>query len=136
MWTDYLQNNRSIKAIYDFEPSLQNIEVHELSFKRDGSSIYVRLDLNELPKTLPKKWQIGKFNTVQLTFDFFEVSEISMNGWGNKIKATISLESDEKGLHVNINGDFSLKFIADGVDLNYISAYCDSLKEDSEQPEA
>lgn len=53
-WTEYLVSSKYIDSIYhENKPSLNNVNIHEIIFHRDGPKISIRMNLNEYPETPP-----------------------------------------------------------------------------------
>ncbi|MCU6243896.1 immunity 50 family protein [Enterobacter asburiae] len=47
------------------EPSLYNVDIHDIVFHRDGPCISIRFNLRDYPSSPPKKWRLQKYNTIQ-----------------------------------------------------------------------
>jgi len=125
-WIEFIVNSQPIKSIYgDCTPSLNNVEVHSILFNRDGPTVSIKLNLNEYPTKPPKKWEIQKFNTVQIVLSFLGVKSVNMSGWVytnypmslivSKKNELISLSAKENEFEINLESSF--------VDLDSISAY-------------
>lgn len=52
LWTEYLVSSKYIDSIYhENKPSLNNVDIHEIIFHRDGPKVSIRMSLNEYPET-------------------------------------------------------------------------------------
>jgi hypothetical protein len=123
MWINVIENPNPINAIYSEVPSLENVVLHEINLKENGSKLKLTFDFNEFPVSCPKKWEVSKFNTVQVCIEFWDICELKMEGWGNASDVTISMEIENSGLQLKINGTTTLTCCAGGADISKISAY-------------
>ncbi|EIX6435748.1 hypothetical protein MKU92_004791 [Salmonella enterica] len=118
-WIDLLIDNRKISSIFkEEEPSLCNVELHEVIFHRDGPKITLRFNITNYPSDPPKKWLMQKCNTVQLQLTAIDVKEVNLSGW----------EKTNYILNINISrlDDFIVISAKDDVFCLYIrSAYLD-----------
>ncbi|ELY2857404.1 hypothetical protein SMC92_004559 [Cronobacter dublinensis] len=81
-WTDLLVDKSKVSSIFkEEEPSLCNIDIHEIIFHRDGPKITLRFNLENYPSDPPKKWVLQKFNTVQLQLTALDINEVKFSGW-------------------------------------------------------
>ncbi|WP_105687512.1 Imm50 family immunity protein [Cronobacter dublinensis] len=81
-WTDVLVDKSKVSSIFkEEEPSLCNIDIHEIIFHRDGPKITLRFNLKNYPSDPPKKWVLQKFNTVQLQLTALDINEVKFSGW-------------------------------------------------------
>ncbi|NCH73374.1 Imm50 family immunity protein [Cronobacter dublinensis] len=81
-WTDVLVDKIKVSSIFkEEEPSLYNIDIHEIIFHRDGPKITLRFNLENYPSDPPKKWVLQKFNTVQLQLTALDINEVKFSGW-------------------------------------------------------
>ncbi|WNY82976.1 immunity 50 family protein [Cronobacter dublinensis] len=81
-WTDVLVDKIKVFSIFkEEEPSLYNIDIHEIIFHRDGPKITLRFNLENYPSDPPKKWVLQKFNTVQLQLTALDINEVKFSGW-------------------------------------------------------
>ncbi|ELZ8935179.1 Imm50 family immunity protein [Cronobacter dublinensis] len=81
-WTDVLVDKSKVSSIFkEEEPSLCNIDIHEIIFHRDGPKITLRFNLENYPSDPPKKWVLQKFNTVQLQLTALDINEVKFSGW-------------------------------------------------------
>ncbi|ASW01025.1 Imm50 family immunity protein [Paraburkholderia aromaticivorans] len=80
-WTDFLVDKRKVTFIYgeDF-PSLDKVNVHDVTFHRDGPTVTFRIDLRDYPLSPPKNWVENKFNTVQIQLSCSGVRYSSLQG--------------------------------------------------------
>ncbi|EPD6703408.1 Imm50 family immunity protein [Cronobacter dublinensis] len=81
-WTDVLVDKIKVSSIFkEEEPSLYNIDIHEIILHRDGPKITLRFNLENYPSDPPKKWVLQKFNTVQLQLTALDINEVKFSGW-------------------------------------------------------
>jgi len=125
-WMELIVNPQPMKSIYgNCVPSLNNVEVHSLVFHRDGPTLSIKLNLNEYPLRPPKKWEVQKFNTVQITLSFSDLKSVNMSGWIYTGYLMSLVVYKENGL-ILLNAkekDFELKLEAKFMDVDSISAY-------------
>lgn len=125
-WIEFIVNSQPIKAIYgDCTPSLENVEVYSILFNRDGPTVSIKLNLNEYPVKPPKKWEVQKFNTVQIVLSFSEVKSINMSGWvytNYSMDLMVSKRNELISLSAK-NNDFEINLESGFVDVDSISAY-------------
>jgi hypothetical protein len=125
-WIEFIVNSQPIKAIYgDYTPSLENVEVYSILFNRDGPTVSIKLNLNEYPVKPPKKWEVQKFNTVQIVLSFSEVKSINMSGWvytNYSMDLVVSKRNELISLSAK-NNDFEINLESGFVDVGSISAY-------------
>lgn len=128
-WTNFLLNAEKIAAIFPGEvPSLVDVDLHEVVLHRDGPRITLRFDLANYPKVAPKKWEMQKFNRVQLQLTLIGIVDISIKGWATECKIDLLLQ--KVGNRVKLLGSNELveiEVVADFVRLDEVSAYCDTL---------
>lgn len=125
-WIEFLVNSQPIKAIYgDCTPSLNNVDVHSVIFNRDGPTVSIKLNLNEYPTKPPKKWEVQKFNTVQIVLSFLGVKSINMSGWvytNYSMNLVVSRKNELISLSAK-KDDFEINLESGFVDIDSISAY-------------
>lgn len=128
-WTDYLVNSHYINAIYhENKPSLNNVDIHEIIFHRDGPKITIRMNLEKYPDAPPKKWIIQKFNTVQITLSLIDVECVNMSGWvDTTYAASINIEKKDGKINFVLKG-LNIKLMAKSsfIDIETIAAYTKS----------
>lgn len=126
LWTDYLVNPQYINSIYhEDKPNLNNVDIHEIVFHRDGPKISIRMNLKEYPNIPPKKWTIQKFNTVQIILTLVDIEYVNMSGWiDTTYTADISIEKIDGVIHFDLNGiDVKLVVKSKFIDIESITAY-------------
>ncbi|QDY40897.1 hypothetical protein D8B20_02815 [Candidatus Pantoea soli] len=119
-------SNPGGRSIYgDCTPSLNNVDVHSVIFKRDGPTVSIKLNLNEYPTKPPKKWEVQKFNTVQIVLSFLGVKSINMSGWvytNYSMNLVVSRKNELISLSAK-KDDFEINLESGFVDIDSISAY-------------
>ncbi|WP_420909309.1 Imm50 family immunity protein [Enterobacter sichuanensis] len=125
-WVDLLIDKRSISSIFtDEEPSLRNVELHDVIFHRDGPKITLRFDIKSYPSQPPKKWIMQKCNVVQLQLTAIDIAEVSLFGW-NKTHFSLDINiSEDDGFIIILAQDdiFSLSIKSKFIDISSITAY-------------
>ncbi|WP_370664125.1 Imm50 family immunity protein [Candidatus Pantoea soli] len=94
-------------------------------FKRDGPTVSIKLNLNEYPTKPPKKWEVQKFNTVQIVLSFLGVKSINMSGWvytNYSMNLVVSRKNELISLSAK-KDDFEINLESGFVDIDSISAY-------------
>ncbi|CAO95916.1 Imm50 family immunity protein [Erwinia tasmaniensis] len=125
-WFELLVNSQAIKSIYgDETPSLKGVDVHSLLLHRDGPKLSIKLNLNEYPSLPPKKWNVQKFNTVQIVLSFLDLKSVKISGWVDTIYSVDININIENGLVILNIDDKDLKLTAEAsfLDLEAITAY-------------
>ncbi|MFU2316565.1 Imm50 family immunity protein [Rahnella sp. PCH160] len=125
-WTDYLVNARHIDSIYHKDkPSLNNVDIHEVIFHRDGPKISIRMNLNEFPTSPPPKWVAQKFNTVQIILTLVDIGDVSMSGWvDTNYIANITIEQVNGKICMNVsNASLKLVIKSSFMDIESVAAY-------------
>lgn len=125
-WTDYLVDTRYIDSIYHKDkPNLNNVDIHEVIFHRDGPKISIRMNLNEFPVSPPAKWIAQKFNTVQIILTFVDIEDVSMSGWvDTNYIANITIEQVNGRICVNVsNANLKLVIKSSFMDIESVVAY-------------
>ena len=126
-WIDVLVDPAPLRAIYGEDlPTLKNIDLHEIILHRDGPAIVFRFDLAFLPKQMPKKWELGKFNRVQIQLAAFDIYDLSITGWKARCKIDVVVMRAEKIIRVSGRGDINFDLTADRLMIRKVSAYHDS----------
>lgn len=108
MWIDYLEDVRSLNAIYgDHIPSLKNVLLHEIKIVT-GIDIqcYVRFDLATIPLVFPRKWASEKVNAVQIDMCLMSSQIDSFKAEGGEMLGDIQIELE--------GNSKSVVFVADG----------------------
>ncbi|WP_332630916.1 Imm50 family immunity protein [Citrobacter sp. ESBL3] len=125
-WIDTLVDKKKLTSIFnDEEPSLYNVDIHDVIFHRDGPRISIRFNLRDYPSSPPKKWKIQKYNTVQLQLTAIDVKDVKLSGW-SKTKYLVSLNVSMENGFVCIRAKddvFELYIKASFLDVSSVSAY-------------
>ena len=128
-WIDLILEAASVTAIFGpHVPTLDGIDLHEVTLHRDGPRVQLRFDLREFPEQPPKKWVSGGFNRVQLRLMALGVQTFSIEGLQSNMKLNLRLEEDGSMRRISAsNGLVRLDLTADAVVIEGISAYRDEL---------
>ena len=124
-WVNFLLDSQSIRSIYgECLPPLSDLDLHEVRLDRRGTSVFLRFDLGEYPTSPPKKWIAQKANTVQLELQFSEVSNLTLNGWGNELPISLRIsEIPDGGYEVTCGELPNLSMTARWISIYKISAH-------------
>lgn len=122
MWTDKLIDSTKLFKIFESEPSLENVELVSLTLSRDNNSLIIILDLNDFPKNPPIKWEVNKYDTVQISLAFYSVSSIKLEDW-NSERNIVELDFCSDNKSVSMIGDCKISALFEIVDIFKISAY-------------
>jgi hypothetical protein len=125
MWIDLLEDNRAIKAVFQEMPSLRQVLIHEVMIKQYDNSLILRLDLSDYPAKPPEKWQINKYNTVQIELELWGISSLEISGYCIERKVDIHVEKFVEGIALKINGQFNLSCHGEMLSVFRMSAYQD-----------
>ncbi|MFT4924888.1 MAG: hypothetical protein ACI8WB_000978 [Phenylobacterium sp.] len=123
MWVNLLEDDKAVRAIYDEIPSLKEALLHDVTIKNYGPSIEIRFDLNEYPKNPPKKWMVSKCNTVQVVIELWKPTSLIIDGLFCESTVDLTMSSNNGGITLQIDGEFTFSCNAELVDLKKISAY-------------
>lgn len=98
-WMDVLLDNRALRAVFgEVDPSVDDVDIHEVRLERDGGSLFLRLDLAEFPAVPPKKWVAQEANTVQIELELSSIHSLSIEGWGTERGARLGIQRNSNGL--------------------------------------
>lgn len=124
-WIDLLVDSSAIRAVFGEElPTLNKVDLHELSLHRDGPRVSLRFDLSVFPTSPPKKWAALGFNRVQLKLLAVGAHDLAVKGWGSECKCDITISPDNGKLILQAKGrslEFSMS--TDSLFLDGVNAY-------------
>lgn len=103
MWTDYLIENKAIKAIFgDKEPSLERIHILEISHL-SPTNIDIVFELNVMPDPLPKRWAANRAKVCVIGLSFYNKDNTPIFNYANlnieqnnQMTMEIEMESTDK----------------------------------------
>ncbi|WP_336243268.1 Imm50 family immunity protein [Enterobacter cloacae] len=125
-WIDTLVDKKKLTSIFnDEEPSLYNVDIHDIIFHRDGPRISIRFNLRDYPSSPPKKWILQKYNTVQLQLTAIDVKDVTLSGW-SKTNYLVNLNVSMENGFVCIRAKddvFELYIKSSFLDVSSVSAY-------------
>lgn len=105
MWTNLIHNPEFIRQLYTAEPNLLNTKIHEVTLHRDGPKLSIRFEITELPNNVPKKWATSAFNVVQITLEFWGITDVKIVGYGTSNVSDIFLhQQHDKKISVTVAG--------------------------------
>jgi len=125
-WIDTLVDKKKVTSIFNGEePSLYNVDIHDIVFHRDGPRISIRFNLRNYPSSPPKKWRLQKYNTVQMQLTAIDVKDVKLSGWSRTNYIVNLIVSKENGfVYIRASdGDFDLYIESSFLDISSVSAY-------------
>ncbi|QEM82667.1 Imm50 family immunity protein [Halomonas binhaiensis] len=134
-WVELLTESKKISSIFWSDPLLlEDVELHEINFHRDGPKVTLRMDLKNYPSNPPKKWRLNNYNTVQVHLEFLDIQSCTLENWTKtsyRLKLDINMESDLVSLSA-ASDDFKIKLKSKFLYVSDITAYQNSLSDDQE----
>ena len=121
MWYDKLIQNNSLKQLYIDVPALTDVEINQISLKRDGAEVSIIFELPVYPDNPPAKW--NDCNTVSVEISFFVISGFELELKEGYMHGGIDISSQDGNLKINISGNLKCSFIADTAVIQRFSAY-------------
>lgn len=124
-WTEVVGESEKVKAIFaNTVPNLTSVDLHEIVLHRDGPRAILRFDFSTYPTLPPKKWQIQRFNKVQIQLMCVGLSAVSINGWKKTCTIDLTLQREDRGIRLTgSDGQVTIEIVADCVIVADISAY-------------
>ena len=110
MWYDKLIQNNSLKQLYKDVPALTDVEINQISLKRDGAEVSIIFELPVYPDNPPAKW--NDCNTVSVEISFFVISGFELELKEGYMHGDIDISSQDGNLKINISGNLKCSFIA------------------------
>lgn len=122
-WTD-LPGSELMKRVYSNPPVINEIDLFDISIKRDGPTVTISFDIvNSLPDIPPKKW-VKDFNRCRIGVYCFGVVELSMSGIKTDMIAKININLiAERNILTIKNNDVDIKIICSYISLTGPSVY-------------
>lgn len=126
-WIDFVLDVAPIKAIFGSElPTLERVDLHEITLHRDGPRVLLRFDLKNFPSHPPKKWSSEGFNRVQIRLVALGIKTLQIDGWQSNITVDLSIIRDDLLVHISAdNGAVRFQLGAESIIVEGISAYRD-----------
>lgn len=90
-WLDVVDNADFVGRMYGGAPSLENVEIHELTLARGGPLLTLRFDLPEFPKNAPRDWVASQYEVAQLTLMVIGVASVRLDGWSTEVRGSLSV---------------------------------------------
>ena len=97
-WHDFAQNPEAVTSLYDVPPSLQGLQLQEITLHVDGPRLELRGDLTRFPDRPPARWVASGYNAVQLQLDLFGLQSVQLSGWSTENRVDITMEQTPGGL--------------------------------------
>ena len=121
MWYDKLIQNNSIKQLYKDVPALTDVEINQISLKRDGEEVSIIFDLPVYQDNPPAKW--NDCNTVSVEISFSVISGFELELKEGYMHGNIDISSQDGNLKINILGNLKCSFVAETAVIQRFSAY-------------
>ena len=121
MWYDKLIQNNSLKQLYKDVPALTDVEINQMSLKRDGAEVSIIFELPVYPDNPPAKW--NGCNTVSVEISFFVISGFELGLKEGYMHGDIDISSKDGNLKINISGNLKCSFVAETAVIQRFSAY-------------
>ena len=121
MWHDKLIQNNSLKQLYKDVPALTDVEINQISLKRDGAEVSIIFELPVYPDNPPAKW--NDCNTVSIEISFFVISGFELELKEGYMHGDIDISSQDGNLKINISGNLKCSFVAETAVIQRFSAY-------------
>lgn len=103
MWYDKLIQNNSLKQLYKDVPALTDVEINQISLKRDGAEVSIIFELPVYPDNPPAKW--NDCNTVSVEISFSVISGFELELKEGYMHGDIDISSKDGNLKINISGN-------------------------------
>lgn len=134
-WVELLTESKKISSIFGSNiPLLEDVELHGVTFHRDGPKITLKIDLNDYPSSPPKKWLLNKYNAVQIHLEFLDIQSCILKNWiktSYRLKLNIKMEGDIVSLSA-ASDEFEIEIKSKFLYVSDITAYQNSLSDDQE----
>ena len=121
MWYDKLIQNNSLKQLYKDVPALTDVEINQISLKRDGAEVSIIFELPVYPDNPPAKW--NDCNTVSVEISFFVISGFELELKEGYMHGDIDISSKDGNLKINISGNLKCSSVAETAVIQRFSAY-------------
>ena len=121
MWYDKLIQNNSLKQLYKDVPALTDVEINQISLKRNGKEVSIIFELPVYPDNPPAKW--NGCNTVSVEISFFVISGFELELKEGYMHGDIDISSKDGNLKINISGNLKCSFVAKTAVIQRFSAY-------------
>ena len=121
MWDDKLIQNNSLIQLYKDVPALTDVEINQISLKRDGAEVSIIFELPVYPDNPPAKW--NDCNTVSVEISYFVISGFELELKEGYMHGDIDISSQDGNLKINISGNLKCSFIAETAVIQRFSAY-------------
>ena len=121
MWYDKLIQNNSLEQLYKDVPALTDVEINQISLKRDGEEVSIIFELPVYPDNPPAKW--NDCNTVSVEISFSVISGFELELKEGYMHGNIDISSQDGNLKINILGNLKCSFVAETAVIQRFSAY-------------
>ncbi|HDF2341711.1 TPA: immunity 50 family protein [Morganella morganii] len=122
-WTD-LPGSELMKRVYSNPPIINEIDLFDISIKRDGPTVTISFDIvNSLPDIPPKKW-VKDFNRCRIGVYCFGVVDLNILGVKTDMIAKININIiDGDNILTIKNDDIDIKITCSHISLTGPSVY-------------
>lgn len=102
-WNDYTINPKVILGYYLSAPELGEVDLHALSFLRDGPVAEIVLDVAQFPEKPSHRWP-SEANTCQITLRAIGLSEVEVSSWSSNSSGAMTIESQNNAIRISFAG--------------------------------
>jgi len=125
MWIDLLDNKKALTSIFgENRPKLDSFRVKEIQLNILKNSLKVVGDLSSYPEEPPVKWRKGKFNTVHVVIEFWNLKALKLVDFKELEDVDLNINQATEGVVCETNNGFYCE--AELIDLLEISGYQNS----------
>lgn len=123
-WTNLILNPKTIESFYSRAPSLLGVRILEIMLQENGPTICLRIDLNDFPDKIPKKWLFNGFNQAQIKIRFSGIIRLEISGWATDNIVDIVIEKISEGISLKAKGSRTrIEGICYFVDVEGVTGY-------------
>lgn len=126
-WIDLTLNPEAVTWCFPDGPSLNYVEIEELTFSNGCSNINLHFNVEEFPSNPPKKWRDDNDNCVQITLNIVaDKLKVNRNSSGF-FNGNLQITKSDKYILVRFHADTGdIDIHAEAIRISRVSAYCDS----------
>jgi hypothetical protein len=125
-WAVVLENPKHLSAFYDDFKGLEQFDLHEATFHRDGPMLSVRGDLIRFPDRRSPRWH-ASVNRVHARISFWGLTTLEIAGCATMVNGTLcaSREGASAILFEFVSDCVSIRGVCEFVRLESLNGYVD-----------